>query len=303
MFTLKNFLAFLLVSAIPFLSNAQNLDSLMNAETKVKAPSSIKTTQTFRSTRVANGHSIETLPKGILDIKIQHRFGYLSDGWSQFFGLDNATIRIGGDYGVTDRLMIGFGRASFEKQWDLFGKYKILEQQSGKRNIPISLAVLASGMIQTVPTPGGLGYKPHFSDRLYYAGQVIIARKFSNAFSLQLMPTIVHYNIVPQVTDPNDIVSIGGATSIRITRSSSLILEYYYNLPGLRFANTTNVLAVGWDIETGGHVFQIMITNGSGIAERPFITESTGKFFNGDIRLGFNISRNFQLGKRKSKGW
>jgi hypothetical protein len=281
-----------------------NLDSLLAHEAKTQdKETSTKVISTFKSTRVSNGHSVETIPAKVLDIKIQHRFGYVSDGWNQFFGLDNATIRIGADYGITDRLMIGGGRASYEKQWDAFVKYKILEQQSGKKNMPVTLTGLASAMIQTMPTPEGLTYKPYFSDRMFYAFQVLVARKFSNAFSFQLMPTLVHYNNVPLATDPNDIISIGGATSVKIAKRTSLVLEYYYNLPGFKFENTKNVLSVGFDIETGGHVFQLLLTNGSGIAERPFITESNGDFFNGDIRIGFNISRAFQLGNKKKKSW
>lgn len=287
-------------------SHAQNvsLDSLLDVETKSQhKDSSQKVISTFKSTRVSNGHSVETLPAHVLDIKIQHRFGYVSDGWSQFFGLDNATIRIGGDYGITDRLMVGGGRATYEKQWDVFAKYKILEQQSGNRNIPVSLAAVVTGMIQTMPNAAGLNYKPYFSDRLFYSGQLLIARKFDDAFSLQLMPTFVHYNSVALAKDPNDIIAIGAATSIKITRRTCFVVEYYYNIPGHRFDNTKNVLSAGFDIETGGHVFQLMLTNGSGIAERPFITESTGDFFKGDIRLGFNISRAFQLGSKKKKTW
>jgi hypothetical protein len=204
-----------------------NLDSLLATETKAQdKETSTKVISTFKSTRVSNGHSVETIPAKVLDIKIQHRFGYVSDGWNQFFGLDNATIRIGGDYGITDRLMIGAGRASYEKQWDAFVKYKILEQQTGKKNIPVTLTGLVSAMIQTMPTPEGLTYKPYFSDRFFYAFQVLVARKFSNAFSFQLMPTLVHYNNVPHATDPNDVISIGGATSIKIAKRTSFVLEY-----------------------------------------------------------------------------
>lgn len=280
---------------------AQNLDSLMSAETSAPESKQQYATGTFRGTRVANGQSVETLPAKILDIKIQHRFGYVSDGINQFYGLDNATIRLGADYGITSRLTVGGGRASYQKQWDVFAKYKILQQQSGERNMPVTLTALASAMVQTMPDPTGLNYKPYWTDRLYYAFQFMVARKFGDGFSLQLMPTLVHYNNVPLVSDPNDIISIGAATSIKISRSASIVMEYYYNLPGHKFDSTKNVLAVGLDIETGGHVFQILLTNGSGIAERPFISESYGDFFKGDIRLGFNLSRTFQMGKSKKK--
>jgi hypothetical protein len=278
-----------------------DLDKAMEEELKKLSDSAVAPPyiRAFRTTRTSNGHSVETLPKGILDVKVQHRFGYLSGGWSNFFGLDDATIRIGGDFGITDRLMIGGGRATYEKQWDGFLKYKILQQQTGARKMPVSLSVLFSTMLQTMPTPPDLHYEPDFSDRFFYAGQVLLARKFGKGFTLQFMPTFVHYNIVPLETDKNDIFSLGLATAIRITPRADIVVEYYYNLPSTKFEDTQNSLSVGVDLETGGHVFQIMFTNASGIAERPFITESTGNFFEGDIRIGFNVSRNFQLMKPK----
>lgn len=292
------FILFILLNGKVFKVKAQeiNIDSLMERQSKEEeSRSNVKAIKTFKSTRIANGHSIETLLPKILDIKIQHRFGYLSDGWQQFFGLDNATVRIGGDYGITERLMIGGGRATFGKQWDAFAKYKILEQHSGSNNMPVSLAVLGSVMLQTLPSPDSIRGKQQFSDRFYYAGQLIVARKFNDVFSLQLMPTFVHYNIVPLASDPNDIISIGAALSTKITKTTNLVIEYYYNLPGNKFGKTKNALSVGFDIETAGHVFQVLFTNAQGIAERPFITETTGNFFEGDISIGFNVSRSFHL--------
>jgi hypothetical protein len=154
-------------------------------------------------------------------------------------------------------------------------------------------------MLQTMPDPPDLHYEPAFSDRFFYAGQILLARKFGKAFTLQIMPTFVHYNIVPLESDLNDIFSLGLATAIRITQRTDIVIEYYYNLPSSKFDGTKNSLSIGFDLETGGHVFQMMFTNASGIAERPFITESTGDFFKGDIRIGFNVSRNFQLIKPK----
>lgn len=285
----------------PLRAQETDLDKAMEEELKKIDSASPESPyiRAFRTTRTSNGHSVETLPKGILDVKVQHRFGYLSGGWENFFGLDDATIRIGADFGITDRLMIGGGRASYEKQWDGFLKYKILQQQTGAHKMPVSLSVLFSTMLQTMPTPPDLGHEPDFSDRFYYAGQILLARKFGKGFTLQFMPTFIHYNIVPLESDPNDIFSLGLATAIRITQRADIVVEYYYNLPGTKFDGTQNSLSIGFDLETGGHVFQIMFTNASGIAERPFISESNGDFFDGDIRIGFNVSRTFQLIKPK----
>lgn len=282
--------------------DSTGLDRLMEMETQKNAsvaPPPIP--PIFRATRVCNGHSVETLPAKILDIKIQHRFGYLSGGFKTFFGLDDANIRIGADYGITSKLMLGFGRASYDKQWDCYAKYKILTQGAGPQNTPVSLAIMGSAMIQSLSTPAGQAKKTRFQDRGYYAGQLLVARRFGKWLSLQVMPTIVHYNLVPLATDPNDILSVGSAASVRLSQHTSLVLEYYYNLPGHKFENTKNALSVGLDIETGGHVFQLLLTNGHGISERHFIAGTTGDFFDGDIQLGFNVSRVFQTGRGKKK--
>jgi hypothetical protein len=294
-------LFFSLLSLAAAAQDSTNLDKLMEAETQ-QAPEPVVTqpVQIFRSTRVSNGHSTETLPAKVLDAKIQHRFGYINSGFNSFFGLDDANIRIGFDYGITSKLMVGFGRASFQKQYDCYLKYKILEQKSDN-SMPLTLAVLGSAMVQGMSTPDGQTTKTRFRDRGFYAGQLLLARKFGKVLSLQLMPTMVHYNIVPLTSDPNDILSLGGAAGIRLSSRTSLVFEYYYNLPGHKFANTKNALSIGFDIETAGHVFQLLLTNGNGIAERPFITETTGDFFDGDIRFGFNVSRLFEKGKFRKK--
>lgn len=276
-----------------------DLDKLLDKETK-KASAEKKPDEvmaTFKTTRISNGHSVETLPAGVLDVKIQHRFGTFSSGIDELFGLDQAFIRLGMDYGITDRLMVGLGRTSYQKQVDAFLKYRILQQkQSG---MPVTVTGLASAMVRTDDYATGLPYEPYWTDRWGYAFQLMVARKFSEGISLQVMPTVVHYNIVPKSTDPNDIISIGMGGRFKLTKRTSFNVEYYYNLPDYKFEGTRNSLALGFDIETGGHVFQLLFTNGQGIAERPFISETTGDFFNGDIHFGFNISRVFQIGGKK----
>ncbi len=289
----------LLVSCAIF-SQDVDLDKLLEQESqKNKKPANEKVISTFKSTRIVNGQSVEVLPAGVLDVKIQHRFGTLSSGIQEFFGLDQAMIRLGMDYGITNKLTVGLGRATYQKQVDGFLKYKLLEQKTN--GTPLTMTALASAMYRTDNYASNLPYTPYMSDRLAYAFQLMAARKFTEGISLQLMPTLVHYNIVPKSTDPNDIISVGAGGSVKLTKRTSFNLEYYYNLPGHKFEGTRNSIAAGFDIETGGHVFQLVFTNGQGIAERPFITETTGDFFKGDIHFGFNISRVFQLGGKKKK--
>lgn len=273
------------------------LDEQTQKEDKEKTE---KVYSTFKSTRLINGHSVENTYKGVLDLRISHRFGALNKGLYEFFGLDNATMRWGLDYGITDRLMIGFGRSSFQKQYDGFFKYKLLWQSTGKHKMPVSLNIVSSVMIQTLKwdDPNRNNY---FTSRLYFAHQIIVGRKFSENFSLQLMPTLVHYNLVKKTIDPNDVIAIGIGGRQKITKRISINAEYYYQLPGYKLDGSKNSLSVGFDIETGGHVFQLHFTNSTGLTERTFIGETTGEWGKGDVLFGFNISRVFTLKKPKSK--
>lgn len=258
------------------------------------------TTASFKTNRVVNGHSIENTAAGVLDFKISHRFGPVRNGVYDLFGLDGAGIRIGLDYGITDRLMIGVGRNSKEKIIDGFAKYKILRQSSGKKNVPVTLSYLVDAQIKTIKFPDPTR-ENYFSSRLYYTHQLLIGRKFNDYFTLQLMPTLVHRNLVETRAEKNDVLAMGVASRIRLTRRVTLNAEYYYVLPDQIKSIYTNVFSVGFDIETGGHVFQLHFTNSSDMSYKGFITETSEKWF-GDmsgVRFGFNISRVFTIVKPK----
>lgn len=254
------------------------------------------TTATFKTTRLINGHSIENVAPGVLDFRISHRFGFISSGAYELWGLDNASMRMGFDYGLTKRLMIGVGRSTYQKQYDGFAKFKVLRQSSGARNMPLSLSVVGTVMYKSLKfdDPTRTNYQ---SSNFYYCGQIIFARKFTEGISLQLVPTVVHYNFVPTANDPNDLFSLGAGGRFKISKRVSVNVEYYYQLPANQFVGTYNSLSVGFDVETGGHVFQLYMTNSTGMTERTFISETTGDFFKGDIRLGFTISRVFTIRK------
>ena len=256
------------------------------------------TTATFKTTRLINGHSVENTGKGMLDLKISHRFSTLNKGAYELFGLDNASMRFGFDYGLSNKLMIGVGRSTFEKQYDGFIKYKLLRQSTGKRNMPVTVGVLASIMLKTLKDADPT-IKRNYSDRLFYSYQLLIGRKFSNSTSIQIMPTVVHHNIVKSVQDKNDVYALGIGGRQKLSKRISLNAEYYYVLPENRLPGTYNSASLGFDIETGGHVFQLHFTNSTGMTERTFISETTGRWGKGDIHFGFNISRVFTLGKKK----
>ena len=296
----RSLLPFLLFAIAPF-AHGQDLLSLLGEDSTV-----IYTNASFKTTRVINSHSLENTAHGVLDFKIGHRFGMVNEGASQFFGLDQATIRLGLDYGVTDQLMVGVGRSSFQKTVDGFVKYKLLRQCDGGCHTPITVALVAGMSVTTLAAEEvpwyGAGRTDYFTHRLSYSFQAIIGRKFNESFTLQLMPGLVHRNLVALAAERNDLVNIGVAGRYKLTKRLAFNGEYFHVLPdqGPR-DQYQNSLSMGFDIETGGHVFQLHFTNSTGMFERAFITETTGEFFKGDIHYGFNISRVFTLHDPKKK--
>jgi hypothetical protein len=259
------------------------------------------TTATFKSTHVMNGQSIESMPPGQLDVRISHRFGTLNTGGYNFFGLDQSNIHLSLEYGISNWLMVGVGRGSFEKTFDGFAKFSVFRQSTGAREMPVSVSVFSSIALKSLKwtDPARTNY---YSSRLSYVWQVLVARKFNQALSFQLTPTYVHRNLVVTELDPNDLYSIGAGGRLKLTKRISLNAEYYYMLnPKNNFSQQVyNPLTVGVDIETGGHVFQLFFTNSLGTIEKQFIGETTGQWKKGDIHFGFNISRVFTLKKHQA---
>ena len=286
---LKPLLLCLAIYCISFSTFGQELD-LLDAD----EPIINYTSATFKTNRVVNGHSIETVAKREFDFKISHRFGFLSGGAYDLFGLDQATMRIGGDYGITDNLNIGLGRSTVDKTYDGFVKYKFLQQSTGAKEMPLTAVWMSHAGISTLkwtqPERENL-----FSSRVHYVHQLLLARKFTDGLSVQLSPTLVHKNLVSADSLSNDIFSLGVGIRQKITNRTTLNFEYFYVLPDQLEANRNNVLSLGFDIETGGHVFQLFFTNSSGPFEKAFITDTNAKWLDGDVRFGFNIARIFDF--------
>lgn len=278
---------------------AQEEDSLLDL-LGPEEPQTTYATASFKTTRIINSHSLENTAKGVLDVKISHRFGFLNTGYYEIFGLDQATIRLGLDYGLTDWLMIGAGRSSYEKTYDGFVKARILRQSKGAKKMPITLAVLSTMSINTLKwqDPDRLNYSTH---RYNYAFQIMMGRKFSEGFTLQLMPSMVHRNLVKTVDDVHDVYAMGIGARQKINKRLSVNVDYYYVLPNQLPETIKNSLSVGFDIETGGHVFQLHFTNSTGMIEKAFITESTGDWLDGGVHFGFNVSRVFTVNRGKKK--
>jgi len=253
---------------------------------------------TFKSTRISLGQSIENPAAGNLIFDIQHHFGPVNTGFNDFFGLDLASTRLGLQYGITDWLVVGIGRTTLEKTVDGSVKVKLLRQSTGTINMPVSVSYFGSVAMSTMKWADPVRTN-YFSSRLSFAHQLLIARKFSNAVSFQLSPTYIHRNLVEKAVDDNDVLALGAGGRLKLTNRVSLNLEYYYVLSAQTAKDYDNSLTIGFDIETGGHVFQLFFSNSQGIIEEHFIPRTSGKWLNGDIHFGFNISRNFVLRKPK----
>ncbi len=262
---------------------------------------------TFKSTRLVNLHTNEQMKAKHLDFRIQHRFQPMQIdkenvyGLYNMFGIDGAVMRLGLEYGVTDKLMIGLGRSNIGKTYDLMAKYKILQQTRGKKSMPISVNYFGNIGINTLEFSDKTRNN-FFTSRLSFVNQIIITRKFNDYLSVAISPSMVHQNLVENKSQSHDIYALGLGASIKISRSARFNFEY---IPRLNARNEKkldgtlfyNAFAFGLDIETGGHVFQLHFTNGAGLIEQQFISQNTNKLTLNSLRFGFNLSRVFSLEK------
>ena len=290
---------FLLTALVPFLSvsHAQEDDweALLDQELdKTK----IIETSAFKSSRILNGLSIENLQKNGLDLRIAHRFAELNTTENNFLGFDEASTYFGFYYGITDRINVGIARATYNQTNYGFVRYALLQQGSGEKNMPISL-VITSCVNYTSKEYSDSQRDEDFVSRFDYTYQLLIGRKFSDRISLQLSPTMVHRNLVETREEDNDLFALGVGGRILITSRVAFNVEYYWviNNAGRYGYDFYDPVALGFDIQLGSHVFQLMVTNVAAMTENKFIGETTLNFFDGDMRFGFNISQIFTLGK------
>ncbi|MCE2734613.1 MAG: DUF5777 family beta-barrel protein [Cyclobacteriaceae bacterium] len=274
---------------------------LLNELTELDSAKKEPVIATFKGTRLINLHTIETLTKGSLDFRISHRFGEINTGGENLWGLDGpATIRLGLDYSVTNNLVVGLGRTSYRQYFDGFVKYKLWQQQTGGKKFSLVgiASVNVTGEKDANKAITGIDRYANFSSRMAYMMQILVARKFSEKFSLQLAPTLVHYNLVDRANDKNDIFAIAASGRYKITRSLAITGEYIAR--PLKYTPVQDdyfdVLSIGLDIETGGHVFQLFFTNAFAINEVQLIPYTNSSWRDKGIRFGFNISRVFALG-------
>ena len=246
----------------------------------------------FKGTKVVNGQSVELLSKGVLQFTVQHRFGTLNSGVYNFYGLDNSQVRLGFDYGVKDWLSIGLGRSSAIKTIDANIKVRLKRQE--KEGFPVTIASNSAIYVKQWEYADAQLESFLFTNQLSFANQLLVAMKINRASTMQLTPTFVHYNLVKTKDEPYDKFSLGIGGRQKITRHFSLNAEYFYQLNDKA---DNNMLSFGFDIETGGHVFQLHLSNSPAMIAPEFVAQTNGSWPDGDIYFGFNISRVFIINK------
>ncbi|NNE69614.1 MAG: hypothetical protein HKN29_04530 [Rhodothermales bacterium] len=248
----------------------------------------------FWSTAVIGTSSVTNLSAGDLNYSIKHAFGLVSSGIENLYGVDgSANIRFGLDYGVRDWLSVGMGRSRFDKVYDFRVKANVL-RQTVSGSSPLEVAVLGDVGITTIKN----GFS--FTDRLSYAGMLMLGRRFSDRLAVQVSPTVAHFNTVfiardgdgNVVEEENTHIGVAVAANWRLNELFAVVIEYVPVLGG-RSDNTTDAVSVGVDIETGGHVFQLFFSTSDWLTEQHMLARNDDDFFAGDFRWGFNIHRTF----------
>jgi opacity protein-like surface antigen len=272
---------------------------ILLASTLIANAQEKKVYESFKNTRVINLQSVESLQQGIFELKISHRFGAISTGAVNLWGIDVATMRIGLEQGITDHIMVGIGRSTFQKTFDAFAKWRVIQQK--KDGMPFSLSGLTT--INVNGLPFSEKRTNYFSSRVSYINQILIASKFNDQISLQLSPTIIHKNLVKTVDDLNNTYALGVSGSYNLKKHISLNLEYVLrikqNVNTPTYTDNYNSLSVGLGIETKGHFFEFHLTNSMPMNETSFITETSDSWLKGNIHPGFNLVRDFRVYKKR----
>lgn len=250
----------------------------------------------FRIGSLIGMSTVVNLEARNLNSLITHNFGLVSSGIEEFYGLDqNAAVRLGFDYGVTDKLTIGIGRTSVEDNVDFRAKYIVLEQLKSDK-MPVQVAIKGDVGINTQKNTQFDDFT--FQERLNYFASLMVARKINKQISLQIAPMISHFNTVKieqtGVVPENTHYGIGLGGRYAFDERKAITFEY---LPviGDRSPGTKNHFAISYEIETGGHVFQMFFMSGKWFTEQHLLARTNTDFFAGDFRLGFNINRVFGL--------
>ncbi len=276
---------------------AQDIDPMALLQGLAEAPKDEPVIATFKATRLINQQTIEVGGTRSLDFRIHHHFGPFNSGAYDFWGIDGgASIRLGLEYSYNGRLQFGLGRTSYEKQIDGFLKYRLL-RQSKSGSMPISVTLFSGAYRNGVNglKISGIDKFNNASDRLSFVQQIIIARKIDDKLSIQITSTMVHYNLVENLADNNDAFFLGIAGRYKISNRTAITYEYGAKLLNYSESKYYDSMGIGLDIETGGHVFQMFLTNSFGMTENQTFARTNSSWADRGFRLGFNVSRMFTL--------
>ncbi|HXB41029.1 MAG TPA: DUF5777 family beta-barrel protein [Bacteroidia bacterium] len=289
-------------------SFAQDLD-LLNMVDSAGKPQKEFVSATFKSTRNINFHTSEILPARSLDLRISHRFGPLSSGGYNAWGIDGpANLMISLEYSYNGRWMVGAMRSFYEKMGTAFFKWKMIRQAKGGGS-PVSVTYFG-GVYNTFIKDPYLGQPDKFYnmnwDRVSFVNQLIVARKWNSRISTQIGGAYVHYNLVGAANGltKNDCIVLTGVLRIKYTKRQAIIFEYGYRLDqnyGAAGTKYYDTFGLGWEIETGGHVFQIFAVNSFGIMENQYLIKTDSDWSSMGVRIGFNITRIFSVGGKKGE--
>ncbi len=284
----------------------QSLENLLKSTTK----NTEEVLSTFKGSRLINAQTVDLHPVGELQFFIQHRFGALNAGARQYFGLHNAYARFGFEYGILKNWAVGISTASQEKMADLYQKVKILSQQEA--GIPISVVLYSAlfyrGSEAFNYVPAGVSLQPRH--HLSYTHQLLIARKMGERISLQLMPGVYHSNLVANSSIKNTHFVVGTGLRLKVNKRMSLIADYYFFTDSyiksekseqerlLGINRIYEPISLGWEIESGGHVFQLVFSNSRGMGDALFLSETRTSWADGGIHFGFNLQRTFGIKKQ-----
>jgi hypothetical protein len=305
---------------ISFSSAVFGQDDLLDMVDDKKDQGAQKVFATFKTYRLGNAMTTETVKKNHLDFRISHRFGNIYDRtqsnpinetFQSYFGFDNASdIRTSFDYGITDNISVGIGRSRLNKMADASVKWRFL-QQTANFKIPVSMAIFSDVGYTHAHTNEPILYDGIVKDfptnelhRFNYFTELIIASKLNDWLSLEVLPAYIYRNFIHENYNPNNgaadqngFFSVGVGGRIKLTRRLCFIGDFYYNTsPFYRNnPNFKNPLSLGFEIETGGHVFSLFFTNASGLIDNNFIPYTKDSWSNGQVKFGFSISRVFAL--------
>jgi hypothetical protein len=275
--------------SLPVFSQLDELESQLLGEMDAVTDYAVST---FLSENIVVGKSTVLHERGNLSIRFRHHFNPLSGGVSEAFGFNRASVYTAINYAPEDWLNLELGYGSHDGSFNGNAKFRLLRQSTGKVVMPVNFTLFGAINYRTSDT-GNAEVDADRAGRINYTLQGLTSRRFSNFLSLQLSPSLVHRNLTATPLDPNNIYALGAGSSFKLLKNMRFNMEYYYLLNGRSY----DPVSVGVSYQTSRHNFELFLTNTQFIKDNYFITDTSGSFFEGDVRVGFNIAINFTLGK------